>query len=164
MFRGAKSFDNAMISLLRNQWLHVVLTSYPDPSGTKLISHSRANDERYSPGRTTLFAQPRQATNAAARTELCYISLASPALSIQATCTHISSLNEHVAAQKSQKLVRPWPELLGSVKEIVSLQDKTSYRSCSDCIKFCKNFQQFQAALGPYIIIRSICNKFVYLH
>ena len=61
-----------------------------------------------------LFAQPRQATNAAARAELCYINLALPALSLQATSTHISNLHEHVATQKIleslKKLVRPWPE------------------------------------------------------
>ena len=61
-----------------------------------------------------LFAQPvRQATKAAARAELCYISLASPALSLWPTSTHISSLHKHVAAQnlgKSQNSVRLWPE------------------------------------------------------
>ena len=35
-------------------------------------------------GRAMLFAQPWQTKNAAARAELCYISLASPALSLQA--------------------------------------------------------------------------------
>ena len=65
----------------------------------------------------TLVAQPRQATNAAARAELYrYATLVwhHPALSLQATSMHISSLHEHVAARKnrgkSQKLVRPWPE------------------------------------------------------
>ena len=55
-----------------------------------------------------LLAQPRQATNAAARAELCYISLASPALSLQATSTHISSLHEHVAAQKILGSLKNW--------------------------------------------------------
>ena len=51
-----------------------------------------------SQGRAMLFAQLRQTKNAAARVELCYISLASLALSLQATSTHISSLHEYVAA------------------------------------------------------------------
>ena len=55
-----------------------------------------------------LFAQPRQATNAAARAELCYISLASPALSLWPTNTHISSLHKHVAAQKTLESPKNW--------------------------------------------------------
>ena len=54
-----------------------------------------------SQGRTMLFAQLRQTKNAAGRAELCYISLASLALSLQATSTHISSLHEYVATRKS---------------------------------------------------------------
>ena len=34
-FRGAKSFDNAVISLYAMTWLHVVLASFPDPGSTK---------------------------------------------------------------------------------------------------------------------------------
>ena len=94
-FRGAKSFDNAMISLLRN---HVPTCS------VGLVPRPRQHAIR----------AVAQATNAAARAELCYVSLASPALSLQATSTHISSLHEHVAARKIleslKKLVRPWPE------------------------------------------------------
>ena len=66
-------------------WLHVVLSSFRCPE-------IRA-------------AVPK--TNAMARAELCYNSLASPTLSLQATSAHISSLHEHVTAQK---LVRPWSE------------------------------------------------------
>ena len=61
----------------------------------KVYVHS---GECCSQGRTMLFTQLRQTKNAAARAELCYISLASPALSLQATSTHISSLHEYVAA------------------------------------------------------------------
>ena len=72
-------------------------------------------------------SEPFLATNAAARTELCYsraaaasderysyraelcyISLASPALSLQATSTHISSLHEHVAARKILGSLKNW--------------------------------------------------------
>ena len=56
-------------------WLHVVLALFPDHGSTK-FAHPR-NDERYSKGLTMLFAQLLQATSAAARAELCYISLAS---------------------------------------------------------------------------------------
>ena len=71
--------------------------------------------------------RPFLATNAAARTELCYscsrgkrrtlqlyraelcyISLASPALSLQTTSTHISSLHEHVAARKILESLKNW--------------------------------------------------------
>ena len=51
-----------------------------------------------------LFAQLWQATNAAARAELCCNSLASPELSFQATSAHISSLHEHVDARKFSKI------------------------------------------------------------
>ena len=46
--------------------------------------------------------------NAAARAKLCYVSLASPALSLQATSTHTSSLHEHVAAQKILESLKNW--------------------------------------------------------
>ena len=78
-------------------------------------SCSRASDERCSQGRTMLFAQPWQATKAAARTELCYISLASLALSLWPTSTHISSLHKYVAAQKTLESPKNWsagPDML----------------------------------------------------
>ena len=53
-------------------------------------------------------------TDANARAELCsmqvgcYISLALPALSLQATSTHISSLHEHVVTQKIWESLKNW--------------------------------------------------------
>ena len=54
--------------------------------------------------------QPRQATNAAARTELGYATLIwhHPALTLQATSTHIFSLYEHVAARKILESLKNW--------------------------------------------------------
>ena len=57
-----------------------------------------------------LLAQLRQAMSAAASAELCYISLTSPALSLQATTMHISSLHEHVAARKSLESLKNWSD------------------------------------------------------
>ena len=80
-------------------------------------SCSRASDERCScsQGRAMLFAQPRQATKAAARAELCYIGLASPAPSLWPTSMHAYLQTAQACGRsknlgKSQKLVRPWPE------------------------------------------------------
>ena len=82
--------------------LHIILASFPDLGSTK----------------------PVQATNTAVSAELCYsrsrdercsfsaeqryISLASPALSLQATSTHISSLHEHVATPKTLESLKNW--------------------------------------------------------
>ena len=70
-----------------------------------------------------LFAQLWQATKAAARAD--YISLASSALSLWVTITHISSLHEHVAAQKTLECPKNRPFPLTS-KYVHGIRDVTS--------------------------------------
>ena len=99
---------------LTNTTLHMVThTEGSTPPGFKfdslrwLLSHF---------WRRTLQPGPNYAIRAAAasderysyRAELCYINLASPALSLQATSTHISSLHEHVAARKILGSLKNW--------------------------------------------------------
>ena len=82
-------------------WLRVVLASFPDPGSTK-FDQSRK--------RRTLQPGPNYAIHDASdercsyRVELCYICLASLALSLQVTSTHISSLHEHVGSKILESL------------------------------------------------------------
>ena len=100
-FRGAKSFDNAWLTQARG----------------------------YQPRkRRTLQPGPNYA-NRAQPVELCYISLASPALSLQATSTRISSLHEHVAAQKILESLKNWSghglsNRTGSAVPVCSMQPR----------------------------------------
>ena len=56
-------------------------------------------------------AQLRQATNAAARAELCYISLASLALSLQTTSMYVSACMTMWSLKKSWKVSKIGPAM-----------------------------------------------------
>ena len=93
----------------------------PDPAARN--SCSCASNKRCSQGWTMLFAQLWQVTKAAARGD--YISLASSALSLWATITHISSLHEHVATRKILECPKNIPFPLTS-KYVHGIRDVTS--------------------------------------
>ena len=78
--------------------LHIIIASFPDFGSTKAVQVTNAAV------RAKLFYSRSRDEHCSFSAELCYISLASPALSLQATSTHISSLHEHVAAPKTPKI------------------------------------------------------------
>ena len=84
-------FDSDMISLQHNHLATCSSTFFPRPRQHEICAAV-------------------QAMNAAAIAELCYISLALPALSLQVTSTVSLACTSMRPFEKSQKLVQPWPE------------------------------------------------------
>ena len=82
--------------------LHIILALFPDLGSTKALQATNAAV------RAELCYSCSRDEHCSFSAELCYISLASLTLSLQATSTYISSLHEHVAAPKTLESLNNW--------------------------------------------------------